>query len=198
MAHSRMRAAVYPSVFSRLPTGVSDAVNGDCRSAGLFILKKESIRLLSPHSTISVTRRATNHVKSVNTTFKIIMANKDLDGARVTRLAEAIDKPPSTVHNHLSTLQELGYVKEGETYQVARLPMSPAKWRTSWSRRTAGHLPRFLLPRQLASPLKYVRKREYLHCAGLGRPSSRICPRARAGDNRGTRPSGDDPEHDPR
>jgi len=62
---------------------------------------------------------AKNPVKSTKTTFEIIRALQELDGARITELASHIDKSKGSVHNHLSTLYEMGYVtKEDNSYRV--------------------------------------------------------------------------------
>lgn len=56
-------------------------------------------------------------LKSTKTTLEIIDRLRELDGARVTELAADLDKAPSTVHSHLSTLAEEEYViKEGDVY----------------------------------------------------------------------------------
>ncbi|AEH38963.1 IclR family transcriptional regulator [Halopiger xanaduensis] len=63
--------------------------------------------------------KAANPIKSTKTTFRIIEALKELDGAGVTELAEHLDLPKSNVHNYLSTLEEEEYVvKEGTTFHV--------------------------------------------------------------------------------
>jgi len=55
-------------------------------------------------------KTAQNPVKSVETTFKVLDALKDLDGAGVTELARHLDIPKSTVHNYLSTLEQEEYI----------------------------------------------------------------------------------------
>ncbi|WP_227377649.1 IclR family transcriptional regulator [Haladaptatus halobius] len=63
--------------------------------------------------------RAKNPVKSTVTTFRIIESLKELDGARVTELAQHLDLPKSSVHNYLSTLEQEEYViKQNGTYFV--------------------------------------------------------------------------------
>jgi len=58
-------------------------------------------------------------LSTTETTFEILEALKRNDGARVTELAEELDIAPSTVHGHLATLLETGYViKEGDVYQM--------------------------------------------------------------------------------
>jgi DNA-binding IclR family transcriptional regulator len=63
--------------------------------------------------------KAKNPVSATKTAFEIIQALQDLDGAGITELAAELDKSKGSVHNHLSTLYEMGYVtKEGSTYNV--------------------------------------------------------------------------------
>lgn len=62
---------------------------------------------------------AANPVKSTVTTFRILEALKELDGARVTDLSRHLDLPKSSVHNYLSTLEQEEYVvKEDNTYSL--------------------------------------------------------------------------------
>ncbi|MFD1572352.1 helix-turn-helix domain-containing protein [Halorubrum laminariae] len=50
--------------------------------------------------------------KSVEKTFAIVeeLREREGNGAGVSELTDAVDIPKSTVHRHLSTLNELGYV----------------------------------------------------------------------------------------
>ena len=65
------------------------------------------------------TNRAKNPVKSTLTTFRIVEALKESDGARVTDLSRRLDLPKSSVHNYLSTLEQEEYVvKRGNHYYV--------------------------------------------------------------------------------
>lgn len=58
-------------------------------------------------------------VGSDRTLFGILEALVELDGATVTELAGELDVAKSTVHQHLATLFELGYVvKDGGEYNV--------------------------------------------------------------------------------
>lgn len=51
--------------------------------------------------------------------FEIVELLKTRDGAGVTEIADALDMAPSTVHSHLTTLWEAGYlIKEGDRYQL--------------------------------------------------------------------------------
>ncbi|WP_440009794.1 IclR family transcriptional regulator [Halomicrococcus sp. SG-WS-1] len=59
-------------------------------------------------------------VKATETAFAIIEGLEELDGARVTQLAEHLELANSTTHSHLATLYEMGYVvQEGDEYQLA-------------------------------------------------------------------------------
>ncbi|MXV60525.1 helix-turn-helix domain-containing protein [Natronorubrum sp. JWXQ-INN-674] len=52
-------------------------------------------------------------------TLSVIEALYELDGAGVSELASHLDVAPSTVHRHLSTLSEMGYVdREQERYYL--------------------------------------------------------------------------------
>lgn len=58
-------------------------------------------------------------VKTAQTTFRIIEALKELDGASITELATHLDLPKSSTHNYLQTLEHEGYiVKNGQQYEV--------------------------------------------------------------------------------
>lgn len=63
--------------------------------------------------------QAKNPVKSIHKAFGIIETLVDLDGAGVTEIAENVNEPKSTVHNYLSTLEEVEYVyRSGTEYYV--------------------------------------------------------------------------------
>jgi DNA-binding IclR family transcriptional regulator len=56
---------------------------------------------------------------TVETSLEIVDAIAELEGARVTELAEHLDLAPSTVHGHLATLHKHSYLtKEGDEYYV--------------------------------------------------------------------------------
>ncbi|WP_435320960.1 IclR family transcriptional regulator [Haloarchaeobius sp. TZWSO28] len=58
-------------------------------------------------------------VGATETSFTIIEFLRDEGGATVTELAANLDRSKSTVHNHLTTLNRLGYiVKEDNTYHL--------------------------------------------------------------------------------
>ena len=63
---------------------------------------------------------AKHPVKALYTMEDVLTALQERKQAGVTDLAEAIDRPPSVVHNHLATLRELEYVvKNGSQYQIS-------------------------------------------------------------------------------
>lgn len=58
-------------------------------------------------------------IKSAKTTFEIVEMLVEMDGGGVSELADRLDKPKSTVHDHLRTLSERKYiVKTADTYHV--------------------------------------------------------------------------------
>lgn len=70
-------------------------------------------------STATMTDDTGNRVKALQTTNDVIEALDSLDGARVTELADYLDRPQSVVHNHLSTLKDLEFVvQEGNEYRL--------------------------------------------------------------------------------
>lgn len=59
-------------------------------------------------------------VKATSTSANVIDALLELDGATVTELTDHLPLSKSSVHNHLRTLAELGYVvREGWSYHVS-------------------------------------------------------------------------------
>lgn len=61
----------------------------------------------------------TKRLTTIQKSSEIIETVRELDGARVSELAGHTGIASSTVHSHLATLEELGYlVKEGDTYHV--------------------------------------------------------------------------------
>lgn len=59
-------------------------------------------------------------VKSAKTVFDLVEALVDLDGATVTELSNEIDRPTSTVHDYLQTLENEDYVvREGKGYHIS-------------------------------------------------------------------------------
>lgn len=61
-----------------------------------------------------------NTVKTTETVFAILNALQDLDGAGVTELATHLGLAKSTMHRHLSTLAQTGYVvKEDDMYHIS-------------------------------------------------------------------------------
>ncbi|MFB6075495.1 MAG: IclR family transcriptional regulator [Haloarculaceae archaeon] len=61
-------------------------------------------------------------VGAVITTFEIINTLRELEGAGVSEVAEHLNKPTSTIHDHLRTLEHEEYLirKEGEYYLGTR------------------------------------------------------------------------------
>lgn len=63
---------------------------------------------------------AKHPVRTTQKSFTIIEELKRLNGARVTELAQKLGMGKSTIHSHLNTLKESGYViKEGEEYRLS-------------------------------------------------------------------------------
>ena len=63
--------------------------------------------------------KARNPIKGTEKTVRIVETLKEMDGARVTELANELDLSKGTVHDYLSTLREHNYVvKEGEKYYI--------------------------------------------------------------------------------
>lgn len=63
---------------------------------------------------------ASDHISSVETTFRIIEALDELGEAGVTEVSAAVDASNGTVHKHLNTLRSLGYVrKNGTAYALS-------------------------------------------------------------------------------
>jgi DNA-binding IclR family transcriptional regulator len=61
----------------------------------------------------------TGELDSTKTSLEILDTLMDLEGARVSEVADHLDVPKSTVHVHLKTLHRQQYVeKEGDIYQV--------------------------------------------------------------------------------
>lgn len=62
---------------------------------------------------------AKNPIQATRTTFEVVEALKEYDGAGVTELARDLGLSKSSVHNYLATLAEGGYVvQEGSEYHV--------------------------------------------------------------------------------
>lgn len=60
-----------------------------------------------------------NGVKTTDTVVRVIEALMTLNGGRVTEVAEYLDMAPSTIHRHLTSLEEHDFVaKEGDTYKI--------------------------------------------------------------------------------
>jgi len=62
---------------------------------------------------------AQNTITATRTSLRIVEALKRLDGAGATAVANDLDMAKSTVHNHLQTLEDEGYITdEGSAYHV--------------------------------------------------------------------------------
>jgi DNA-binding IclR family transcriptional regulator len=60
-----------------------------------------------------------NTITATRTSLRIVEALKRLDGAGATAVANDLDMAKSTVHNHLQTLEDEGYITdEGSAYHV--------------------------------------------------------------------------------
>ncbi|WP_231186550.1 IclR family transcriptional regulator [Haladaptatus sp. DYF46] len=67
-----------------------------------------------------MTRDSTTPVRTTARSLDIIDTLRELDGARLTEISAHLDLPDSTVHNHLRTLVQRGYVvRDGNTYHVS-------------------------------------------------------------------------------
>jgi len=63
--------------------------------------------------------RNPSSVKTTDRIFRIVETLQELDGGRVSEVAEALDMADSTVHRHLKSLRENEYVvQEGDIYHV--------------------------------------------------------------------------------
>jgi len=59
-------------------------------------------------------------LQTLKTAFRILEAIQELDGGRVTEVAQHLDMAESTAHGYLSTLHSEGYlVREGDTFQIS-------------------------------------------------------------------------------
>lgn len=66
-------------------------------------------------------------IKSVKRAFNIVESIQERDGATLMELATEVDTAKSTIHRHLSTLQEQGYiVKEDNQYYIGLRFLNPA------------------------------------------------------------------------
>lgn len=59
-------------------------------------------------------------IRSTALSFEILATLRDRGGATLSELADHFEKPKSTVHDHLTTLSELGYLRrDGQTFRVS-------------------------------------------------------------------------------
>ncbi|WP_435156893.1 IclR family transcriptional regulator [Haladaptatus sp. DFWS20] len=67
-----------------------------------------------------MTDESNTPVRTTTRSFDIIETLCELDGARLTEISAHLDLPDSTVHNHLRTLVQRGYVvRDDNTYRVS-------------------------------------------------------------------------------
>lgn len=63
--------------------------------------------------------KSTDTLSTVHRAFTVVEALRELEGARVTELADHLEMAPSTTHKYLTTLEaERCVVKEGDEYHV--------------------------------------------------------------------------------
>jgi DNA-binding IclR family transcriptional regulator len=63
--------------------------------------------------------REPHEVKTTRKSLRVIEALQELDGGRVTEVADHVGMAKSTAHKHLTTLERSGYLdKDGDTYHV--------------------------------------------------------------------------------
>lgn len=68
-------------------------------------------------------------VKTAETAFEILETIRELDGARVTELANRLDLANSTVHDHVVTLEDLEYLtKNGQEYRLSLKMLDHGTW----------------------------------------------------------------------
>lgn len=67
-----------------------------------------------------MTRKAKNPVTTSEKTLRLLTVLKDMDGGNVTELADRLEMSKGTVHSHLATLYEHGFViKNDGTYDLS-------------------------------------------------------------------------------
>jgi len=90
-----------------------------------------------------MTYEANRPVKTSAKTFEIIEQLSRTDRIRLSTLADELDVSKGIIHNHLSTLRELGYVRKvGEQYQLsAKLLSVGFRTRSHSQLFTAAHTP---------------------------------------------------------
>lgn len=66
-----------------------------------------------------MSKKVKSVAKTTETSFEVVDALRELNGATIDELSEYLELAPSTVHRHLTTLQKHSYaVKNGETYNI--------------------------------------------------------------------------------
>lgn len=56
-----------------------------------------------------------SRIKTIESAFELVEALQWLDGARASELAEHVEMPVSTVHDYLTTLEQIQYVTKQAT-----------------------------------------------------------------------------------
>lgn len=75
---------------------------------------------MSASDTIMAQQGSGIRIKTAQTVFDIIETLVEVDGATVTELTERLEKPTSTVHDHLQTLEQIGFVtNENHIYHIS-------------------------------------------------------------------------------
>lgn len=73
--------------------------------------------MLGPHVATKMTRNTRYPIKSTQTSFRLVEVLAERGPLGVTELAAELDTSKSSIHNHLSTLEGLGYVgRDGSRY----------------------------------------------------------------------------------
>ena len=61
-----------------------------------------------------------SHVRTIDRALRIVQGLQEMDGGTVTEVADYVDLPKSTVHNHLQTLYSNEYLtREGDVYSLS-------------------------------------------------------------------------------
>lgn len=91
-----------------------------CSAVGPFRYSEQDLSTPNVTRCLMTENEHTNRVKTTVKSFRLVQSLKELDGARVTDLADELEMGKSTVHNHLQTLLEEGYViRRGEEYHLS-------------------------------------------------------------------------------
>src|SRR5699024_6551507 len=96
-------------------------IGNDPHTTNIFLKREQGLSASEPITVLAtMTTPDRPRVKATATSFAILEAVRDRDGAGVTELARALDLAKSAVYKHLMTLTRLGYlVKEDTTYYLS-------------------------------------------------------------------------------